>query len=54
MTTTLAPGDLIATGTPVGTGARRDPRVFLQPGDVVEVEVAGVGKLVNPIIAEAT
>jgi len=52
--TTLAPGDLIATGTPVGTGARRDPPVFLKPGDVVEVEVAGVGKLVNPIIAEAT
>jgi 2-keto-4-pentenoate hydratase/2-oxohepta-3-ene-1,7-dioic acid hydratase in catechol pathway len=52
--TTLAAGDLIATGTPVGTGARRDPPVFLKPGDVVEVEVAGVGKLVNPIIAEAT
>jgi 2-keto-4-pentenoate hydratase/2-oxohepta-3-ene-1,7-dioic acid hydratase in catechol pathway len=52
--TTLAAGDLIATGTPVGTGARRDPPVFLKPGDLVEVEVAGVGKLVNPIIAEAT
>jgi 2-keto-4-pentenoate hydratase/2-oxohepta-3-ene-1,7-dioic acid hydratase in catechol pathway len=51
--TTLAAGDLIATGTPVGTGARRDPPVFLKPGDVVEVEVAGVGKLVNPVIAEA-
>jgi 2-keto-4-pentenoate hydratase/2-oxohepta-3-ene-1,7-dioic acid hydratase in catechol pathway len=50
--TTLGPGDLIATGTPVGTGARRDPPVFLRPGDVVEVEVAGVGKLVNQIIAE--
>ncbi len=50
--TTLAPGDLIATGTPVGTGARRDPPVFLRPGDVVDVEVAGVGKLANQIIAE--
>jgi 2-keto-4-pentenoate hydratase/2-oxohepta-3-ene-1,7-dioic acid hydratase in catechol pathway len=50
--TELTPGDLIATGTPVGTGARRDPPVFLKPGDVVEVEVAGVGKLMNEIIAE--
>jgi 2-keto-4-pentenoate hydratase/2-oxohepta-3-ene-1,7-dioic acid hydratase in catechol pathway len=50
--TTLMPGDLIATGTPVGTGARRDPPVFLASGDVVEVEVAGVGRLVNEIIDE--
>jgi 2-keto-4-pentenoate hydratase/2-oxohepta-3-ene-1,7-dioic acid hydratase in catechol pathway len=50
--TELTPGDLLATGTPVGTGARRDPPVFLKPGDVVEVEVAGVGKLMNEIIAE--
>jgi 2-keto-4-pentenoate hydratase/2-oxohepta-3-ene-1,7-dioic acid hydratase in catechol pathway len=50
--TTLKPGDLIATGTPVGTGARRDPPVFLQPGDVVEVEVSGVGKLVNEVVEE--
>jgi 2-keto-4-pentenoate hydratase/2-oxohepta-3-ene-1,7-dioic acid hydratase in catechol pathway len=45
---------LIATGTPVGTGARREPPVFLKPGDAVEVEMVGVGKLVNPIIAETS
>jgi 2-keto-4-pentenoate hydratase/2-oxohepta-3-ene-1,7-dioic acid hydratase in catechol pathway len=50
--TTLAPGDLIATGTPVGTGARRDPPVYLKPGDMVEVEVSGVGKLVNEVVED--
>lgn len=48
----LKPGDLIATGTPNGAGARFDPPKFLIPGDVVEVEVEGVGTLVNGIADE--
>jgi 2-keto-4-pentenoate hydratase/2-oxohepta-3-ene-1,7-dioic acid hydratase in catechol pathway len=47
--TTLSPGDVIATGTPTGAGARFDPPRFLVPGDVVEVEVAGVGVLRNVV-----
>ena len=39
----LRPGDVIATGTPNGAGARFDPPKYLRPGDVVEVEVPGVG-----------
>jgi 5-carboxymethyl-2-hydroxymuconate isomerase len=48
----LKPGDLIATGTPPGAGARRDPPVFLRAGDVVEVEVSGVGVLRNEVAPE--
>ncbi|MCF7982500.1 MAG: fumarylacetoacetate hydrolase family protein [Pseudomonadales bacterium] len=48
----LKPGDLIATGTPNGAGARFDPPIFLKPGDIVEVEVAGVGTLRNGVIDE--
>ena len=48
----LQPGDIIATGTPNGAGARFDPPKYLKPGDTVEVEVAGVGKLSNGIIDE--
>ncbi len=51
--TTLQPGDLIATGTPSGAGARFDPPRWLKPGDVVEVEVAGVGLLRNRVEREA-
>lgn len=51
--TTLAPGDIIATGTPVGAGVRFDPPRFLQPGDVVEVEVDGIGVLRNAVADEA-
>lgn len=51
---TLEPGDLILTGTPPGVGWARDPRVSLQPGDVVEVEVEGIGILRNPVVAEGT
>lgn len=47
--TNLKPGDVIATGTPNGAGARFDPPRFLVPGDVVEVTVSGVGKLSNGI-----
>lgn len=46
---TLLPGDLIATGTPTGAGARFDPPKWLVPGDVVEVEVEGVGTLSNTV-----
>jgi 2-keto-4-pentenoate hydratase/2-oxohepta-3-ene-1,7-dioic acid hydratase in catechol pathway len=46
---TLEPGDVILTGTPWGVGAFRDPPVFLQPGDRVEVEVEGIGVLANDI-----
>ena len=48
--TTLQPGDVIATGTPSGIGYRREPPVFLTDGDVLEVEVEGVGVLSNPVI----
>ena len=44
---TLSPGDVIATGTPVGVGKFRTPPVFLRDGDVVEVEVEGIGRLRN-------
>lgn len=46
---TLEPGDLIATGTPAGVGAFRDPPVFLGAGDVVRCEVEGVGAVENPV-----
>ncbi len=48
----LEPGDIIVTGTPTGSGARLDPPQFLQPGDVVEVEVNGIGTLRNTIADE--
>ena len=51
--TTLQVGDVIATGTPTGAGARFDPPKWLVPGDVVEVEVEGVGTLSNTVEAEA-
>lgn len=46
---TLEPGDIIATGTPPGVGHARTPPEFLQPGDVLETEVAGIGTLRNAI-----
>lgn len=49
----LEPGDIIITGTPTGSGARLDPPQFLAPGDVVEVEVNGIGTLRNTIEDEA-
>ena len=49
----LAPGDIISTGTPTGSGARLDPPQWLRAGDMVEVEVSGVGVLSNPIENEA-
>ncbi|SMC52206.1 fumarylacetoacetate hydrolase family protein [Kibdelosporangium aridum] len=50
--TTLLPGDLILTGTPGGVGYRRDPQLFLQDGDVITVEVDGVGTLTNRVVSE--
>ncbi len=50
--TTLRPGDVIATGTPVGAGVRFDPPRFLVPGDVVEIEVPGIGTLSNAVADE--
>lgn len=49
---TLKPGDLIVTGTPTGAGVRFDPPRWLKPGDVVEVEVSGIGTLRNGITDE--
>ncbi len=48
---TLEPGDLILTGTPEGVGYFREPKVTLRPGDVVEVEVEGIGVLRNEVRA---
>jgi len=49
----LVPGDVIVTGTCTGFGTTRKPPVFLHPGDVVEVEIEGLGTLRNPVVAEA-
>jgi 2-keto-4-pentenoate hydratase/2-oxohepta-3-ene-1,7-dioic acid hydratase in catechol pathway len=46
---TLAPGDVIATGTPAGVGFSRKPPRFMKDGDVCEVEIEGIGILRNPI-----
>jgi 2-keto-4-pentenoate hydratase/2-oxohepta-3-ene-1,7-dioic acid hydratase in catechol pathway len=50
--TTLLPGDVIVTGTPGGVGARRNPPVYMNPGDTVEVEIDKVGILSNPITSD--
>jgi 2-keto-4-pentenoate hydratase/2-oxohepta-3-ene-1,7-dioic acid hydratase in catechol pathway len=49
---TLEPGDIIATGTPAGVGIARQPPVWMKAGDVVRVEIEGLGALENPIIDE--
>jgi 2-keto-4-pentenoate hydratase/2-oxohepta-3-ene-1,7-dioic acid hydratase in catechol pathway len=49
---TLKPGDMIATGTPTGAGARFTPPRWLKPGDVVEVESTGIGILRNAVVEE--
>ena len=50
---TLEPGDVVVTGTPAGVGYPRKPPIFMKPGDHVEVEVEGLGILVNTIADEA-
>lgn len=49
---TLEPGDVIAMGTPAGVGFARKPPIYLQPGDVCEVEIDGIGCLRNPVVIE--
>jgi acylpyruvate hydrolase len=49
---TIEPGDLILTGTPGGVGYRREPQLLLKDGDVVAVEVEGVGRIENRMVAE--
>ena len=49
---TLDPGDVIVTGTPSGVGVFREPQLFLEPGDLVRVEVERVGSLTNPVTDE--
>lgn len=48
---TLEPGDIIATGTPEGVGAGRNPQEWVWPGDVIEAEVVGIGKLRHSVVA---
>lgn len=50
---TLEPGDVIATGTPGGVGGARKPPRWLRPGETVRVEIAGLGVLENPVVAES-
>ena len=50
---TLHPGDVVSTGTPPGVGLGMKPPQYLKPGDVVEVEIEGIGTLRNPVIAQA-
>lgn len=47
---TLEPGDIVSTGTPAGSGFFRNPQAFLKPGDVCELEIEGIGKLINPVV----
>jgi len=49
---TLEPGDIIATGTPAGVGIARQPPLWMKAGDVVRVEIEGLGVLENPIVDE--
>jgi 2-keto-4-pentenoate hydratase/2-oxohepta-3-ene-1,7-dioic acid hydratase in catechol pathway len=51
--TPLAPGDVIATGTPAGVGHRRNPPVWMKAGDVLEVEITGIGTLRSRIVDES-
>ncbi|MEY2463269.1 MAG: hypothetical protein QOH64_1407 [Acidimicrobiaceae bacterium] len=49
---TLEPGTVLATGTPAGVGIARKPPILLKPGDVVRIEIEGLGAIENPVIAE--
>ncbi|RVT90075.1 FAA hydrolase family protein [Rhodovarius crocodyli] len=48
----LLPGDVIVSGTPGGVGAKRNPPLWMKPGDVAEIEVSGIGILRNPVVQE--
>ena len=52
MGTTLEPGDVMTTGTPAGVGFFRHPQVFLKHADRCELEISGIGKLVNPVVED--
>jgi len=47
---TLMPGDIIASGTPAGVGHYRTPPTYLRPGDTIEIEIEGLGRLANPVL----
>jgi 2-keto-4-pentenoate hydratase/2-oxohepta-3-ene-1,7-dioic acid hydratase in catechol pathway len=47
---TLEPGDIIATGTPAGVGVSHDPQILLRDGDVVEIEIERIGRIVNRFV----
>ena len=49
---TLEPGDIVATGTPGGVGIAQKPPVLLKVGDVVRIEIEGIGQIENPVVAE--
>jgi acylpyruvate hydrolase len=49
---TLEPGDVVATGTPGGAGFAMDPPQFLEPGDVVRVEIEQIGAIENAVVQE--
>ncbi|MET4271823.1 2-keto-4-pentenoate hydratase/2-oxohepta-3-ene-1,7-dioic acid hydratase in catechol pathway [Bradyrhizobium sp. F1.2.2] len=51
--TELAPGDVIVTGTTGGVGAYRNPPLWMKGGDIVEIEISGIGVLSNPVKDEA-
>jgi 2,4-didehydro-3-deoxy-L-rhamnonate hydrolase len=50
---TLEPGDIVSTGTPAGVGVFRQPPVFMKPGDQIVLEIEGIGRLENHVVAEA-
>jgi 2-keto-4-pentenoate hydratase/2-oxohepta-3-ene-1,7-dioic acid hydratase in catechol pathway len=50
--TSLSPGDVIATGTPGGVGDKREPPVYMKVGDVIEVDITGLGVLSNVVTDE--
>jgi len=51
--TPLNPGDVIVSGTPGGVGVKRDPQIFMKEGDLVEVEIDGIGVLTNTILRDS-
>ena len=54
MAITLEPGDILSTGTPAGIGLFHSPPVYLKPGDIAELEIDSIGKLVTPLLPTCT
>jgi 2-keto-4-pentenoate hydratase/2-oxohepta-3-ene-1,7-dioic acid hydratase in catechol pathway len=48
----FSPGDVVTTGSPSGVGFGRNPKVFMKAGDTIEVEIEGIGKLSNRLVAK--